>query len=402
MQEEEEELPYKHPHHPSLSTLMDSSESSPPPTGAYVYIDVETTGCPGGAALLSPFHRVVQLSAVVGRPLPRTTPAFDTPVQPHVHVPAASAAIHGWDDAALAHAPSFEAAWTAFETWIATVLQPTGPVTLVAHNMFGFDAVVLAQELRRAFPHREQPWDPTRYVLADTLEPVRRQVAATAAADTDPAPASLGSWYRRVTGQTLEGAHNALADVQGLRTAVETSGLVPSTTVTWPDDTAVLTALRYVGPTRAKRLYDYMATFLDQWAGRPGTPPLQGPARTVGAVRYAAATLGSFQGPLEKILRDVVHVFDDDQCEAIVAQVLRRGPSERQPLAYPYLVWPAYRAATRQEQAGFRAMGLRTRGAVRDHYLYTCAEDAAVFAADLVARGGFRPERAASKAWRMA
>ena len=47
-----------------------ASSSSSSRTTPYVYLDLETTGCANGAAVTSPFHRIVQLSAVVGRPGP--------------------------------------------------------------------------------------------------------------------------------------------------------------------------------------------------------------------------------------------------------------------------------------------------------------------------------------------
>ena len=64
---------------------------------ARVYVDVETTGFRGGAAITSAYHRVVQLSAGLGAPYDPDA-AFDTLVHPNIHVPAASTAIHGIDD----------------------------------------------------------------------------------------------------------------------------------------------------------------------------------------------------------------------------------------------------------------------------------------------------------------
>ena len=365
--------------------------SFPAAAPARVYVDVETTGFRGGAAITSAYHRVVQLSAVLGAPYDPDA-AFDTLVNPNIHVPAASTAIHGIDDDAVVDAPTFDVAWDTFLAWVDRHVPLDHAVHLVAHNMFGFDAVVLARERDRTHATAV----PSRYVWTDTLPPLRTNLHAFGTPDPDdPTPASLGSWYRRVTGKAvLEHAHNALADVRALRTVVDRTGLVPSTVPFRVPDTAPLTDVRYVRSTRALRLYDHVR--------RHARTDVD--AKTVGAlrahVRARGATTPAAQAyVLERILRDVVNVFDDNQCEAIVAHVLDRAPHERTTVTYPYLKWP-YTRLTSTERAGLVRNGWTTRGAVRDVYLYACAENVDAFVDVLVRRAGFARARAALPVWR--
>jgi DNA polymerase III epsilon subunit-like protein len=390
----------------------------------YVYLDLETTGCANGAAVTSPFHRIVQLSAVVGRPGPADL-EFDAVVDPGVHVPSASAAIHGLDDAALVNAPTFDVVWPAFVAWVHHALgrddngndAATGaaatPVTFVAHNMHGFDAVVLHREIARC----DAGPVPPHFVFADTLVPLRTNLATFGVPDPDdPSPASLGSWYRRVTGgQAIPNAHNALADVRALRTAVETTGLVPATAPTFVDDDAPLTALRYVKATRALRLYDFMRAtraLASAAAGDGATHVGRGAdgadrdadAKTVGPlrayVRSRAATPAAQAYVLERILRDEANVFDDSQCSDIVAQVLRVPPSKRGHVAYPYLKWPFPGALYPNEHTALRRAGVHTRGALRDAFLFTCAENEDLFAAWIREHAKCSDRRARRRHWR--
>lgn len=361
-----------------------------------VFFDLETTGCPDGAAIVSPYHRIVQLSAVLGAPA-KADDAFNAVVNPGVHVPRASAAIHGLDDALVAAAPPFAAVWAAFERWIDAALAAVGvadperaTVRLVAHNMFGFDAVVLARALARAgLP----PLAARRYRLADTLPPLR---ATTAHLDPLTRPNSLEAWHARALGEPFPNAHNALADVRALRRVVARSGLVPAESPPDVPDDAPLTALRYVRATRALRLFDALR------AAGVAEPRSVGGLRRFAAKRRRGGGGAAPQTPgwrLEKLLRDHVAVFDDGQCEAIVAQVLRTPPGARAPLRYPYLQWPYVRVGAAARR-GMERRGWTTRGRLRDHYLYACAEDADRFADELAAATGMDRAAAARPHWR--
>jgi DNA polymerase III epsilon subunit-like protein len=345
--------------------------------------DLETNGCRGGASMTSPHHRILQMSACAvdggGEP-------FDTLVRPgQMAIPAASTAIHRIDAAAVADAGTFLEAWTAFLQWLGPV-KDTGCV-LVAHNMWGFDAVVLRCHLRREFGTAAVP---EGIYLADTLPLFRKKEPSMASHDrTARSPYALGSLYHHYEGALIPDQHNAAADVRALGILVRRHlgvdtvrrAAVPACNnvdlVGAPPSDAALLQLRQIGPVRADLLYRVL---------RRADPTLSASAaRTVGALRAFARDRTNVE--LETMLRTEVHMFDDGAVLTVMAQVASVNADLLAAEGFPFVHGAfEYRHAllSGAEIEGLRQAGVNTRSLLREVFLYRCHGDSNRFRAWLL------------------
>ena len=366
---------------------------SPPPYPLVIF-DLETNGCRGGAALPSPNHCILQISAV--RDDLRVA-EFDQLVRPRngVAIPADSTAIHRIDAERLraGDAVSFERAWADFLAWL-----PPGPApcVLIAHNLFGFDAVVLRSHLHRAFGSTALP---DHVLLADTLPLFRAALPGLPQWDTTAvSPYSLGSLMHYYTGQLIPGQHDALADVRALRTIVvdHLGGDVVRAAAVRADDEAAMAAgppddapllrLRQVGAIRADRCYVALRQ------ADPALAPED--ARTVGALRAFAARVP--RAAVEAFLRRQVGIFDDGAVACVLAQLYRCHVDTLARAGFPYCAGEFRYKRTQlreSEVAGLVAAGVRTRTQLREHFLYRCGGDVARFRRWLAGVGGFAAAR---------
>ena len=150
-----------------------------------VVLDTETTGLDATSA------RVIEVAAIriaAGR-IERSA-TFRTLVQPGIPVPLASTAIHGIDDAKLAGAPDFAAAWQKLSAFV-------GNAIVIGHTL-GFDLAVLKRECERAAIAWRQPRGLDTRLLAEVAA---RHLAGYSIEH-------LAAWL----GVPIEGRHAALAD----------------------------------------------------------------------------------------------------------------------------------------------------------------------------------------------
>ena len=151
-----------------------------------VFFDLETTG-------VNPVtDRIVQLAAV------KYSPGADAPermvrlVRPPVPIPAETTAIHGIDAAAVADAPTFP-------ELAEELLAFLGESDLAGYNVNRFDLPVLLEEFARAG---------IRFRLEG------RRVVDVQEIFYRMEPRTLAGALRFYRGEELEGAHDALADVE--------------------------------------------------------------------------------------------------------------------------------------------------------------------------------------------
>ena len=128
-----------------------------------------------------------------------------------INVPQASSDIHGIYDADLLEAPTFKIVFHKLQTWMKKCAgKTTLPLVLIAHNNHGFDEPVFRKECmfyRRSIP---ESW-----AFYDTL-PMFRAVFPERADFPYERRYNLGALHQDIVGAPLEGAHDAMADVNGL------------------------------------------------------------------------------------------------------------------------------------------------------------------------------------------
>lgn len=358
----------------------------------HVLIDFETNGCRGGVPVDHADHRVVQFAAITlrssrstGQPL-----EFSCVVKPEteagmVYIPRASTAIHGITNERVAETgpngpKTFAHAWLLFKEWL-----PSNVDALVAHNMGGFDGKVLEKELRLcglwhggdALLHKGK-----RMALCDTLPAFREALPhLSVAAAPGTSPYSLGSLFLHATGRGFD-MHNAASDVVALREVMLAYPRVAPRPVggstPLPLDGEMLTALRYVGCTRAVRLRDHLESCNHS----------VGDTKTIKALRVYAKHFGIFA--LEKTLREQIGVFSDDHVVSIVQEVT--GVHARPTIGYyQFYNRNPFSQTTR---AKLRAADIRTRDELRWVFMYTCKEDTAAFEELLQQRAGLTEAQA--------
>ena len=341
-------------------------------TSALVIIDLETNGCRNGAAVDAPYHRIVQFSA-----LPfvaaNDDPPFNAIVNPSVHIPAASTAIHGITNEVARNGIPFAEVWGQFTQYVdrhaaAHGLEPAD-ICLCAHNMIGFDGPVLNREVLAATGHN------VPYAMTDTL-PAFREFFPNVTGDT---PYSLPFLYNTITQKVFHTAHNALHDCNALRELLLHCPNVArgmrvfsaeecrrGFLVACGDDEP-LTAVKYVGPKRATAIADFLRR--EQWRDKT--------SKTVGGLRayFGGGANGTLDTKkLEAFLRTDINVFSDAQLNCIMKQV-----TGGQWMVHTHATMPYYR---------FRHLNLHVEGesalwaaklcsvdALRDMYMYECAEN---------------------------
>ena len=149
-----------------------------------VVVDTETTGLDPKTA------RLVELAAIriVGGRLDPDA-SFRSLVRPGVPIPAAAAAIHGIDDAAVAAASPFAEVWPEFSAFV-------GGAVVIGHTL-GFDLAVLRDECRRANIAWTRPRTLDTRLLAEVAAPELAgysldQVAAWLKVDVSKRHSALG------------------------------------------------------------------------------------------------------------------------------------------------------------------------------------------------------------------
>ncbi len=149
-----------------------------------VFFDLETTGVNTAS------DRIVQIGAVKIMPDGQREER-NVLINPGIPIPASATAIHGISDEDVKGKPFFRQISKSFSRWLSGC-------DLAGYNSDNFDVPILVEEFARA--GIDFPEEGTR--LIDVLK-IERNVNSHRLEDT----------YRRYTGQSLEGAHDALADI---------------------------------------------------------------------------------------------------------------------------------------------------------------------------------------------
>jgi len=165
----------------------------------FVFFDLETNGCAGTGSIQNPFHRIVQISAVSG------DERFDAIVNPEVHIPSESTAIHHVTNEMVQAVPTFEKIFPKFRAFVKKGVKRNTQIVLVAHNALGFDKPVLEKEVKRCGLKSPANW---RYY--DTLLTYRREFAELPSK-------RLGDIHQVRFNEPIQNAHNALSDTIALQ-----------------------------------------------------------------------------------------------------------------------------------------------------------------------------------------
>lgn len=131
--------------------------------------------------------------------------SFCTYVDPEVHIPKPSTAIHGITDEDVKDKGTFYHAFASFLQFIYTNTDATQQTILIAHNAFGFDVPMLQKETARV-----GVTIPPEFYVYDTLVVYRREYPLKNSK-------KLGDLYMERFGKEMENAHDALADSIGLQ-----------------------------------------------------------------------------------------------------------------------------------------------------------------------------------------
>ena len=150
-----------------------------------VFFDLETTG------VNVTNDRIVQIGAIKMHP-DGTEEVKNVLINPTIPIPAGAAEVHGISDADVQDKPKFRQIAKSFAKWLAGC-------DLAGYNSDNFDVPMLIEEFNRAgisFPNAD-----TSFIDVLKLE---RIVCSH----------KLGETFKRYTGEELEGAHDALADIR--------------------------------------------------------------------------------------------------------------------------------------------------------------------------------------------
>lgn len=165
-----------------------------------IYFDLETNGCLH-VSLTSKFHKIVQMAAVTS-----CGEEFNEIIDPKVHIPMESTEIHNISNGDVEGKMDFSDGFKRFVEYVNRFETPI----LIAHNAFRFDKVLLEKECREAGLDKEF----NNLVFFDTLPFFRCNFSKLTSF-------KLGALYKHFTSLELEGAHDALVDVKGLREVFE-------------------------------------------------------------------------------------------------------------------------------------------------------------------------------------
>ena len=162
-------------------------------TKPLIFFDLETTGTNTAT------DRIVQIGAIKVMPGDGEREEKNVLINPGIPIPPQATAVHGISDEAVKDAPYFRQIAKSFAAWLAGC-------DLAGYNSDNFDVPMLVEEFARAgvlFPE-----EGIRFV--DILK-IERNVNSHRLEET----------YRRYTGQPLEEAHDALADVRATAAVFE-------------------------------------------------------------------------------------------------------------------------------------------------------------------------------------
>jgi DNA polymerase-3 subunit epsilon len=150
-----------------------------------VFFDLETTGIDVVK------DRIVQIGAIKINPDGEQI-IKNVLVNPTIPIPEGATAVHGITDEDVKDKPMFQQIAKSLLDWLEGC-------DLAGYNSDNFDIPLLAEEFGRV--EIEYPHDDTVYIDIIRIE---RMINSH----------KLGDTYKRYTGETLEGAHDALADVK--------------------------------------------------------------------------------------------------------------------------------------------------------------------------------------------
>ncbi len=150
-----------------------------------VAFDTETTG-------VGDEDRIVQISLSLHRPLGDPPIRFSTLVNPEMPIPPAATAVHGITNEMVADAPK----------WRDVMGRVVG--MLLGADYTGHSVRFDLERVRYECSRNEHPWD---------WEKTDAVVICTLRVQQTVRPNDLKSLYKEATGEDLEGAHDASADV---------------------------------------------------------------------------------------------------------------------------------------------------------------------------------------------
>jgi len=155
------------------------------PSKPIVFFDLETTG------VNTSQDKIVQIGAIKLN-IDGTEEVKNVLVNPTIPIPEGATEVHGISDEDVKDKPKFNQIAKSFASWLSGC-------DLAGYNSDNFDIPMLIEEFHKAGV--DFPEDGTSFV--DVLK-IERLVNSH----------TLGNTYKRYTGEELEGAHDALADVR--------------------------------------------------------------------------------------------------------------------------------------------------------------------------------------------
>ncbi len=161
-------------------------------TKPIIFFDLETTGVNTAS------DRILQIGAIKIQP-DGSREAKNLLINPGIPIPAAATAVHGISDEDVKDKPRFRQIAKSFAEWLSGC-------DLAGYNSDNFDVPMLVVEFARVGV--EFPEEGTRFI--DVLK-IERNVNSHRLEET----------FRRYTGEKLEGAHDALADVRATATVFQ-------------------------------------------------------------------------------------------------------------------------------------------------------------------------------------
>jgi DNA polymerase III epsilon subunit-like protein len=331
-----------------------------------LYFDLESNGFKNGPSVVSKYHRIVQFCVVNEQ-----NEVFERVVNCGMRIPTESTAIHRITTEQSREGPTFADMWDEFleqvERWMSAKRRKTDDsvhptVYLVAHNCFGFDALLLKLEWERI--HYVQP-DWLKFV--DTLPFFKDRFPLLLDRDPSTQPFNLGHLYEHFFQEPLEGAHDAKSDVLGLKRLVDETGFQFSASHTKDgrfcrNEDSILD-IKFIGLQRAKNIEAHLQYELFRDEGY----------KTVGDFRtYFKDT------PLhciERFLRVDLRVFDDHQVLLILSQIVEKSVLELKN-KFPFITSAFGRVPLGETSKHvLKGLGIRSRNQLRDHYIFECEEN---------------------------
>jgi DNA polymerase III epsilon subunit-like protein len=201
--------------------------------------DLETTG------LDTSKNEIVQFAVVVANS--QRGLKFSRLVLPEGPIDEGAAAVHGFTRSVLIDrgAKPFADVWAECEEWLLRELGSSRPLVWAAHNGASFDQPILCRCVRKVEEQRththagvsSSPLRAPRAAWVDTLQLARAALPKRRPPVVGLGPYTLGSLYYSASGgESLEGAHDALADADALakvwRWLIEEAG-ADSTSTRW-------------------------------------------------------------------------------------------------------------------------------------------------------------------------